>query len=312
MNRDSKIYVAGHRGMVGSAIIRLLKEKGYSNIVCRSSHELDLRNQALVDDFFKIEKPEYVFLAAAKVGGILANNNNKASFFYDNSMIAQNVIHASYVNKTKKLLNLGSSCIYPKLANQPLKEEYLLTGALEETNDAYALAKIGAIMMCDYYNQNYGTDFISAMPTNLYGINDNYDLESSHVFPALIRKMHEAKKAGLSSVTLWGDGSPFREFLNADDLALALLFLMEQKNAVDVGRFINVGFGKEITIKALAELIAGEVGFTGSIEWDKSKPNGTPRKIMDSSRIKALGWTPNIELKEGIQLAYKDFLKNYN
>jgi len=308
MNKDDKVYVAGHRGMVGSAIIRKLQSDGYTNIITRTHKELDLINQSAVNFFFDEEKPDYVFLAAARVGGILANRDNKASFYYDNAMIAQNVIHASYVNGAKKLMNLGSSCIYPKMAPQPMKEESLLTGSLEPTNDAYAIAKISAIKMCTFYNQQYKTDFLSAMPTNLYGINDNYDLESSHVLPAMIRKFHEAKENG-TEVKLWGDGSPFREFLYADDLADAVVFLMENRTSEELGEFVNVGTGKDCSIKDLASTISDIIGFNGNISWDITKPNGTPRKLLDVSRMNELGWHSRVTLSVGIQKAYIDFLK---
>lgn len=307
MNKSDKIYIAGHRGMVGSAILRLLQKKGYNNLITRTSKELDLRNQADVNAFFISEKPDYVFLAAAKVGGILANRDHKAEFYYDNAMIAQNVIHASWKHNVKKLMNLGSSCIYPKLAPQPMKEEYLLTGPLEDTNDAYAIAKIAAIKMCHYYNSQYGSDFLSVMPTNLYGINDNYDLESSHVLPAMIRKFHEAKINGADSVQLWGDGSPYREFLFADDLADAVVFLMENKNAADLGEFVNVGTGKDLSIKDLAETIKSIIGFEGEIIWDTSKPNGTPRKLLDVSRLRELGWEYKTSLAEGLVSTYNAY-----
>lgn len=342
MNKSDKIYLAGHHGLVGSALARILKNNGYNNVVVRRSSELDLRRQQDVEDFFEEERPDYVFLSAAKVGGIIANSTYVADFIYDNLMIVSNVIHTAYKYKVKKLLNLGSSCIYPKLAPQPLKEESLLTDSLEPTNEAYAIAKIAAIKLCSNYNKQYGTNFISAMPTNMYGLEDNFDLDNSHVLPALIRKFHVAKllkenkiaevrenvkrcarsydetitdqeilnyfsSRGVSeeSVTLWGSGSPYREFLYSDDLASACLYLMENKSAADVGDFINVGYGKDISIKELAELIKGIVGFDGGIEWDKSKPDGTPKKLMDSSRINQLGWTAEISLKEGIKKVYK-------
>lgn len=310
MNKSAKIYVAGHRGMVGSALVRKLEADGYHNIITRTSKELDLRNQAQVTAFFAEEKPVYVFLAAAKVGGILANRDYKADFFYDNAMIALNVIHAAYVYGVKKLVNLGSSCIYPKLAPQPLKEDYLLTGPLESTNDAYAIAKISAIKMCAYYNQQYGTNFISVMPTNLFGYNDNYDLKSSHVLPAMIRKFHEANATG-GSVTLWGDGSPLREFMFADDLADAIVYLMEKKDSAHIGEFVNVGTGKDISIKELAETIADVVGFKGDVSWDTNKPNGTPRKLMDVGRLNSLGWNKPTPFKDALELVYKDFISNY-
>ena len=343
MQKDSKIYIAGHRGMVGSAIVRKLQIEGYTNLILRTSKELDLRNQEQVNSFFKLEKPEYVFLAAAKVGGIIANNTYRAEFLYDNLMIQSNIIHNSYLYGVKKLLFLGSSCIYPKLAPQPLKESYLLTGELEQTNESYAIAKIAGIKMCDTYRDQYGCNFISAMPTNLYGPNDNYNLETSHVLPALIRKMKLGKalenndwtaikedlkcysiegiddrcskediltilkkydillnlNSGYSaSVGLWGDGSPMREFLHVDDLADACLFLM--KNFNNPG-FINVGTGKDLTIKQLAEMIREIVGFSGSIVWDSSKPNGTPRKLMDVSRLEGLGWKYTTRIETGIK-----------
>jgi GDP-L-fucose synthase len=309
MNRESRIFVAGHKGMVGSAVLGMLKAKGYENLLTRSSKELDLREQTAVRNFFQNEKPEYVFLAAAKVGGILANSEAKAEFFYDNAMIALNVIHSAFESGVKKLVNLGSSCIYPKMAPQPLKEDYLLTGPLEPTNEGYAVAKIAAIKQCGFYNQQYGTDFISVMPTNLYGYNDNFDLTSSHVLPAMIRKFHDAVESG-GSVTLWGDGTPMREFLFADDLAEAVIFLMENYKASDIGELVNIGTGKDITIKKLAELILDVVGYNGDIVWDTSKPNGTPRKVLDVSKINNLGWKASTELKEGIDKTYVWFLEN--
>ena len=309
MNNNANIYVAGHQGMVGSAIEQLLIQKGFNNIIVRTHSELDLTRQSEVELFFENEKPEFVFLAAAKVGGILANSKNKADFFYQNAMISQNVIHASYKYNVKKLLNLGSSCIYPKLAPQPLKEEYLLTGALEETNDAYAIAKISAIKMCNFYNQQYGTDFLSLMPTNLYGKGDNYNLKTSHVLPAMIRKFHEAKMRN-EVVKLWGDGSPLREFLYADDLADAAIFLIENISSSDIGDFLNVGTGNDCTIKELAGIVGEIVGFHGSVEWDSTKPNGTPRKLLDVSKLKNLGWQAETSLKEGIRKAYYWYLDN--
>lgn len=309
MNKDAKIYLAGHRGLVGSAIFRELERKGYSNLVTRTSSQLDLRDQAAVENFFALEKPDYVFLAAAKVGGILANNTYKADFIFDNLMIASNVIRSAYNHKVKKLINLGSSCIYPKMAPQPLKEDYLLTGPLEPTNDPYAVAKIAAIKLCRYFNEQYGTNFISAMPTNMYGPGDNFDLTSSHVLPAMIRKFHEAKLTG-QPVKLWGDGSPYREFLYSDDLARALVFLMEEKDAAEIGEFINVGSGTDVTIKDLAALIAKTVGYTGAVEWDSTKPNGTPKKLMDVSRIVGLGWKQQVGLEEGIKKTYAWFVEN--
>jgi len=304
MNKDAKIYVAGHRGMVGSAIRRKLEEEWYSNLIGRTSKELDLRNQSQVEDFFNGEKPEYVFLAAAKVGGIMANNSYRAEFLHDNLMIQNNVIHQSYVHGVTKLLFLGSSCIYPKLAPQPLKEESLLSGLLEPTNEPYALAKIAGIKMCEYYRAQYGCDFISAMPTNLYGPNDNFDLKTSHVLPALIRKFVEAKEQGLDSVEIWGSGSPLREFLHVDDLADACLFLMEKYNEAG---FVNVGVGMDLSIKDLAILIKDTVGFDGELTFDSSKPDGTPRKLMDVSRLHALGWVAKIELADGIKRTIDEY-----
>lgn len=306
MDLSAKIYVAGHRGMVGSAIVRELQRLGYQNLIFRTSKELDLRDQVAVKEFYEQEKPEYVFVSAAKVGGIMANNTYRAEFLYDNLSIQNNLIHFAHVYGVKKLLFLGSSCIYPKLAPQPLKEDYLLSGFLEPTNEPYAIAKITGIKMCEAYRDQYGCNFISAMPTNMYGPNDNYHPENSHVLPALIRKFHEAKVEGRSAVTVWGDGSPFREFLYADDLANALVFLMLNYNEKE---FVNVGFGDEITIKDLALLIQKIVGFEGTLEFDSSKPNGTPRKLMDSSRLFSTGWKPSVGLEEGIQLAYADFLE---
>ena len=305
MEKEAKIYVSGHRGMVGSAIVRELNRLGYHNIITRASKELDLRNQEAVASFYKETQPEYVFVASAKVGGIHANNVYRADFLYDNLMIQNNLIHGAYVNKVKKLMFLGSSCIYPKLAPQPLKEEYLLSGYLECTNEPYAIAKITGIKMCEAYRDQYGCNFISAMPTNLYGLNDNYNPENSHVLPALIRKFHEAKEQNASEVTIWGDGSPMREFLFADDLANALVYLMLN---YDEKQFVNVGYGRDITIKELAETIARVVGFEGNHVYDPSKPNGTPRKLMDSSRLFATGWKPSIDLEKGIDIAYQDFL----
>ena len=301
LSKEDKIYVAGHNGMVGSAIYRRLRSLGYQNLVARSSSELDLRNQKAVNDFFEAEKPNQVYLAAAKVGGILANNNYKADFIYDNLMIESNVIHASFRQNVKKLLFLGSSCIYPRNAPQPMKEDSLLTGELEPTNEPYAIAKIAGIKLCDAYRFQYGCHFISAMPTNLYGPNDNYDLESSHVLPALIRKFHEAKKNGDAHVTLWGTGKPLREFMHVDDLANACLFLMEN---FDEPGFINVGTGDEISVLELAKLIKRITGFEGDIINDTSKPDGTPRKLMDSSKLNALGWKTSIPLEDGIRKVY--------
>ena len=307
LEKQAKIYVAGHRGMVGSAIVRKLQKDGYTNLVLKTSAELDLRDQAKVAAFFAAEKPDYVFLAAAKVGGIVANNTYRADFLYENLAIQNNIIHSSFVNKVKKLQFLGSSCIYPKLAPQPLKESYLLSGYLEETNEPYAIAKIAGIKMCEAYRAQYGCDFISVMPTNLYGPNDNYDLENSHVLPAMIRKFQEAKDRGDASMTLWGTGSPMREFLHADDLAEACVYLMETYSDSEL---VNIGTGIDVTIKELAETVKEIVGFTGSIQWDTSRPDGTPRKLMDVSKLHSLGWKHKIELKEGIALAYQDFLTN--
>jgi GDP-L-fucose synthase len=305
VEKEAKIYVSGHRGMVGSAVVRELKRLGYANIITRTSQELDLRNQSAVEQFYADVKPDYVFVAAAKVGGIHANNVYRADFLYDNLMIQNNLIHGAYVNKVKKLLFLGSSCIYPKLAPQPLKEEYLLSGLLESTNEPYAIAKITGIKMCEAYRDQYGCNFISAMPTNLYGLNDNYHPENSHVLPALIRRFHEAKESNAEAVTMWGDGSPMREFLFADDLANALVYLMLN---YDEKQFVNVGYGSDITIKELAETVARVVGFEGAHLYDASKPNGTPRKLMDSGRLFATGWKPTVNLEEGIAIAYQDFL----
>ena len=305
MEKNAKIYVAGHRGMVGSAIYRKLVKEGYSNLLTRTSSELDLRNQQAVTDFFEAEKPEYVFLAAAKVGGIVANNTYRADFLFENLSIQNNVIHQSYKTGVKKLMFLGSSCIYPKLAPQPLKEEYLLTGLLEETNEPYAIAKISGIKMCDAYRAQYNCNFISVMPTNLYGYNDNYHPQNSHVLPALIRRFHEAKENGLAEVSIWGSGSPLREFLFADDLAEACYFLMQNFNE---GGFLNIGTGHDLSIKDLALLVKKIVGFEGALTFDSSKPDGTPRKLMDVSKLHELGWKHHIELEEGIQLAYQDFL----
>lgn len=306
MEKESKIYVAGHRGMVGSAIVRKLTSLGYTNLLTRTSAELDLRNQQQVADFFDVEKPEYVFLAAAKVGGIVANSTYRADFLYENLAIQNNIIHGSYLNKVKKLMFLGSSCIYPKLAPQPLKESYLLSGYLEPTNEPYAIAKIAGIKMCEAYRAQYGCNFISVMPTNLYGTNDNYDLVNSHVLPAMIRKFHEAKEKSASEMTLWGTGSPMREFLHADDLAEACLFLMENYNESEL---VNIGTGEDVTINNLAALVKQIVGFQGEIIWDTSKPDGTPRKLMDVSKLHGLGWHHKIALEDGIKLAYQNFLK---
>ena len=301
--KSSKIYIAGHRGMVGSSILRALKAKGFSNFLLKTSSELDLRNQKAVADFFIIEKPDYVFLAAAKVGGIVANNSFRAEFIYENIMIQSNIIHQSYLTGVKKLLFLGSSCIYPKLASQPLKEEYLLTGLLESTNEPYAIAKIAGIKMCDAYRTQYGCNFISVMPTNLYGSNDNYDLNNSHVLPALLRKFITAKNNGETSVTIWGTGSPLREFLHAEDLADACLFLMENYNEAGL---INIGVGEDISILDLAKMVQKIVGFNGDIITDKTKPDGTPRKLMDVSKLTNLGWNASISLEEGINKVYQE------
>ncbi len=304
MELTSKIYIAGHRGMVGSAIMRNLQQKGFHNFITRTSAELDLTNQHAVTVFFETEKPDYVFLAAAKVGGIQANNTYRADFIYQNLMIQNNVIHAAYVNKVKKLMFLGSSCIYPKLAPQPLKEEYLLTGILEETNEPYAIAKIAGIKLCESYKKQYGCNFISVMPTNMYGPNDNYNLNNSHVLPALIRKFHDAKTGNAPTVSMWGTGLPKREFLHANDLGDACVFLMEN---YDGEQFVNIGSGTDITIYDLALLIKDIVGYTGKIENDLSKPDGTLRKLMDVSFIHSLGWKHKIGLREGIQKVYEDF-----
>ncbi len=308
MELSSKIFVAGHRGMVGSAILRRLQAAGYNNFVFKTSSELDLRNQQQVNDFFRTETPEYVFLAAARVGGILANNAYRADFIYENMMIQSNVIHASYVNNVKKLLFLGSSCIYPKMATQPMKEEYLLTGLLEHTNEPYAVAKIAGIKMCDAYRAQYGCHFISVMPTNLYGPNDNYDLQNSHVLPALIRKFHEAKVNNQPSVTMWGTGKPKREFLHADDLADACYYLMQN---YDEEGLVNIGTGEDLEIGELALMIKEIVGFDGDIILDTTKPDGTPRKLLDVSKLHSLGWKHKIDLKQGLKMVYDEFaLKN--
>ncbi|WP_426668511.1 GDP-L-fucose synthase [Mucilaginibacter sp. McL0603] len=307
MEKNAKIYIAGHRGMVGSAIHRKLQKEGFTNIVTRVSSELDLRNQNDVARFFEQEKPDYVFLAAAKVGGIIANNTYRADFLYENLQIQNNVIHSSYLNSVKKLMFLGSSCIYPKLAPQPLKEEYLLTGLLESTNEPYAIAKIAGIKMCDAYRAQYGCNYISVMPTNLYGYNDNYHPQNSHVLPALIRRFHEAKVDNKSDVTIWGTGSPKREFLFADDLAEACYYLMQN---YDEEGLVNIGTGEDISIKDLAILIKDIIGYGGEIKFDTSKPDGTPRKLMDVSKLHSKGWKHTIELEDGIKLAYQDFLSH--
>ncbi len=306
MEKSAKIYIAGHRGMVGSAIHRRLLADGFNNFVFRTSSELDLRDQASVKDFFETERPEYVFLAAAKVGGIMANNIYRAEFLFDNLQIQNNIIDSAYRFNVKKLLFLGSSCIYPKLAPQPLHEDSLLTGTLESTNEPYAIAKIAGIKMCEAYRSQYGCDFISVMPTNLYGPNDNYDLNKSHVLPAMIRKFHEAKEENKPAVELWGTGSPLREFLHADDLADACYFLME--NYSEPG-FLNIGVGTDVTIKELAELIKETVGYEGEVHWNSDKPDGTPRKLMDVSKLHALGWKHQTDLTEGIKITYQDFLQ---
>ena len=309
MNHSAKIYIAGHKGMVGSAIYRNLQKKGFTNFVARDSSSLDLRNQKAVEDFFENEKPDYVFLAAAKVGGIQANNVYRADFLYENLMIQNNVIHSAYKFGVKKLMFLGSSCIYPKMAPQPLKEEYLLSGFLEETNEPYAIAKIAGIKMCESYRRQYNCDFISVMPTNLYGPNDSYNLNNSHVLPALIRKFHEAKEQGLSEVVMWGTGSPLREFLHADDLGDACVFLMQSYSGE---KHVNIGTGVDLSIKDLALLIQKIVGFKGTITHDLSKPDGTPRKLMDVSYLHSLGWKHKIELEEGIKAVYEDFKNKEN
>jgi len=306
MEKSAKIYIAGHRGMVGSAIHRKLVEEGFTNFVFRTSSELDLREQDRVRAFFESERPDYVFLAAAKVGGIMANNIYRAEFLYENLQIQNNVIDSAYRNSVKKLMFLGSSCIYPKLAPQPLHEDSLLTGLLESTNEPYAIAKIAGIKMCEAYRSQYGCDFISVMPTNLYGPNDNYDLNKSHVLPAMIRKFHEAKEENKPFVELWGSGSPLREFLHADDLADACYFLMENYSSPE---FLNVGVGSDVTIKALAEMIQQIVGYEGKIHWNSEKPDGTPRKLMDVSKLHALGWKHKTELEDGIKITYQDFLQ---
>lgn len=308
MNLDSKIYVAGHTGLVGSAIYRKLQEAGYTNIVVRSKKELDLMDSLAVANFFKEESPEYVFVAAAKVGGIMANKTYPADFIYQNLQIQNNIIHNAYLNNVTKLLFLGSTCIYPKLAPQPLKEEYLLTGPLEPTNDAYAIAKIAGIIMCQSYNRQHNTNYICAMPTNLYGPNDNFDLETSHVLPALIRRFSDAAESGDSSITIWGSGKPKREFLHVDDLADALLFLMQNYNDNEI---INVGCGEDVSIMDLAKTVATAVGFKGEILTDTSKPDGTPRKLVDVTKLFGLGWQPKIGLEDGIKSTYEWYLKNY-
>jgi GDP-L-fucose synthase len=309
MNKQDKIFVAGHRGMVGSAIVRKLQREGFENIVTKTSSELDLMNQSAVMDFFENEKPKFVFLAAAKVGGIHANNTYRAEFLYNNLMIEANVIHAAHVHGVTKLLFLGSSCIYPKMAPQPLTENALLTGELEPTNEPYAIAKIAGIKLCESYRDQYGSNFISAMPTNLYGPNDNYDLQNSHVLPALIRKFHEGKINGLPEVEVWGTGSPLREFLHVDDLADACYFLMLNYNEK---QFVNVGTGIDLSIKSLAEMVKEIVGYEGKLVWNTSKPDGTPRKLMNVSKIESLGWKHQIDLRKGIEMVYAEFVEKHN
>jgi GDP-L-fucose synthase len=307
MEKDAKIYVAGHHGMVGSAIVRALEAQGYHNLVFRTSKELDLRRQDKTEEFFVQEKPDYVFLAAAKVGGIMGNSRHPADFLYENMVLEMNAIHAAWQNGVKKLMFLGSSCIYPRMAPQPMKENCLLTSSLEQTNEGYALAKISGLKYCEYLNRQYGTDYISVMPTNLYGKNDNYHPENSHVLPALIRRFHEAKVSGAKEVTCWGTGAPLREFLYVDDLADACVYLM---NTYSGNETVNLGTGKELTIKELTELVAKVIGFTGEIKWDPSKPDGTPRKLLDVSKLESLGWHYKTELEDGIRETYKDFLSN--
>lgn len=313
-NKNKKIYLAGHKGMVGSSILRELQKQNYNNFVLRDLNELDLRNQTDVNKFFESEKPEVVIIAAAKVGGILANNTYRAEFIYDNLMIQANLIHASYINKVEKLIFLGSSCIYPKLAPQPLKEEYLLSGYLEYTNEPYAIAKIAGIKLCESYYKQYGCNYYSAMPTNMYGPNDNFNLETSHVLPALMRKFHDAKKSNAPAVTLWGSGKPMREFMYVEDLADAMIFMLENINAADLYENgisqLNIGTGKDLTISELASIISDVVGYNGEIVYDSSKPDGTPRKLMDVSRINSLGWKYKTELKDGIEKTYNWYLEN--
>lgn len=311
MNKESRIFVAGHQGLVGSAIKRRLESRAYTNVIVKSFEKLDLRRQADVDSFFKQQKPEYVFLAAAKVGGIQANNTYPAEFIYDNLAIETNVIHAAYQNGVKKLLFLGSSCIYPKFAEQPLREEYLLTGALEPTNEAYAIAKIAGLKMCEFYNRQYGTDYISVMPTNLYGPNDNFDLETSHVLPALIRKFHEAKVNNAPCVEIWGTGTPRREFLYVDDLADACVYLMENHSFQEIGTFVNIGWGQDISIAELANLVKEIVGYEGELVFNPDKPDGTLKKLLDVNRLHGLGWNATTSLRDGIRKSYEWFMKNY-
>jgi len=309
MDRNAKVFIAGHRGLVGSALMRRLQAGGYGNLITRRHAELDLTDQQAVRQFYAAEKPDYVFVAAAKVGGIHANNAYPADFIYQNLMIECNLIHGAYQQGVKKLLFLGSTCIYPKLAPQPMKEEYLLTGSLEPTNEPYAVAKIAGIKMCSAYNRQYGTNFMSVMPTNLYGANDNYHPQDSHVLPALIRRMHEAKTCGDKQVTAWGTGNARREFLSSDDMADACVYLMERFNAKDLGEFINIGVGYDLTICEVVELVAKVVGFSGQLLFDPSKPDGAPRKLVDSSRLAALGWKPQVMLEDGLRAAYQDFLR---
>jgi GDP-L-fucose synthase len=309
MKKDGKIFIAGHRGMVGSAILRQLEKDNYQNLITRTSSELDLRDQQAVDKFFSEHKPEYVFLAAAKVGGIVANNTYRADFLYENLMIQANVIHSAYVHGVKKLMFLGSSCIYPKMAPQPMKEQYLLSGLLEPTNEPYAIAKIAGIKLCETYRDQYGCNFISVMPTNLYGYGDNYDLKNSHVLPALIRKFHEAKDTGKPFVEAWGTGLPKREFLFADDLAEACVYLM---NNYDEKELVNIGTGEDLSIKELTEMVAEVVGFSGDIKWDADKPDGTPRKLMDVSKLHGRGWRHKTDLGAGLKMTYADFKENLN
>ncbi len=310
MDKNAKIFVAGHRGLVGSAIKKELEENGYKNLLTRTHKELDLTDSSSVKDFFKLEKPDYVILSAAKVGGIHGNNTYPVEFFTENMKIQLNVIENSFKNNVKKLLFLGSSCIYPKNAPQPMKEEYLLSSTLEKTNEMYALAKISGLKLCASYNREYGTDYISVMPCNLYGLNDNYDKENAHVLPMLIRRFHEAKEDGLKEVVVWGTGTPLREFMYAGDLAKAVVYLMENKSAKEIGEFINIGTGKEVTILELAQLIKKVVGYEGRLVFDKTKPDGTMRKLMDVSRINSLGWKAETELEEGIEIVYRDFLNS--
>jgi len=315
VHKESKVFIAGHRGMVGSAILRGLQKRGFSNFVLKTSAECDLRRQADVESLFELERPDYVFLAAAKVGGINANNTYRAEFLHDNLMIQNNVIHSAWKYQSTKLMFLGSSCIYPKLAPQPLKEDYLLTGLLEETNEPYAIAKIAGIKMCEAYRDQYGSNFVSVMPTNLYGPNDNYDLKNSHVLPALIRKFHDAKVSGVSEVEVWGTGTPKREFLHVDDMAEACIYLMKKFDAKPHSKnpsFLNIGWGEDVSIKDLGLLIKDIVGFQGTLKFDTSKPDGTPRKLMDTSRLSAMGFKPTITLEQGIGSVYREFVKTYS